>query len=120
MADKQPGTEPVGTGASGAGSPATGSPGPGTARGVTVVDGVPEPPRPAYRPRGGTDSQWRLVWRRFRRHRLAMVGATVVLAIYVVVVLADFLAPSTSGAQDEKYAYAPPQRLHFFDSKAGF
>ncbi|MEQ7127770.1 ABC transporter permease [Actinopolymorpha sp. B11F2] len=70
--------------------------------------------------RAGDAAQWRLVWRRFRKHRLAMGGAAVVVAVYVVAVLAEFLAPTTSGAQDEQYAYAPPQRLHVYDEQHGF
>ncbi|HEY8456808.1 MAG TPA: ABC transporter permease [Actinopolymorphaceae bacterium] len=68
----------------------------------------------------GTASQWRLVWRRFGKHRLAMVGSTVVLAIYFVVAFAEFLAPTTTGYQQEQYAYAPPQRLHIQHPEAGF
>ena len=38
-------------------------------------------------------SQWTLMWRKFRKHRLAMVGGTVTLLVYLVVVFAEFLAP---------------------------
>lgn len=62
--------------------------------------------------RGGTASQWKLVWRKFRKHRLAVVGAVVVLLIYLVVIFAEFLAPTTTAFQNEEYAYAPPQALH--------
>ncbi|WP_020576555.1 ABC transporter permease [Actinopolymorpha alba] len=65
-------------------------------------------------------SQWRLIWRRFRKHRLAMVGSFIVLLIYFVAAFAEFLAPTTTGAQNENFAYAPPQRLHVFDEKEGF
>jgi peptide/nickel transport system permease protein len=64
-------------------------------------------------------SQWRLVWRRFRKHRLAMVGSVVVGLIYVVVVFAEFLAPASTSSQNERYAYAPPQRLHYYSQDAG-
>src|SRR5207245_8015583 len=36
--------------------------------------------------------QWRLVWWRFRKHRLAMVAGGVVLWLYLVALLADVLA----------------------------
>jgi hypothetical protein len=37
-------------------------------------------------------TQGQLMWRRFRKHRLAMLGAIAVILFYVVVILADFLA----------------------------
>jgi len=60
-------------------------------------------------------SQWKLVWWRFRKHRLAVVGTVIVLIIYMIALFAEFFAPFTPGAFDADYTYAPPQRLHFFD-----
>lgn len=65
-------------------------------------------------------SQWKLVWWRFRRHRLAMVGASVTLFIYLMAIFADFIAPTTVEATKTQYTYAPPQGLHFLiDGKEG-
>ncbi|MEU8569349.1 ABC transporter permease [Streptomyces pathocidini] len=58
---------------------------------------------------GGQASPWLLTWRRFRKHRLALVGAVVVLLAYLVVVFAEFLAPGSPSTADEKHTYAPPQ-----------
>jgi peptide/nickel transport system permease protein len=60
-------------------------------------------------------SQWKLVWWRFRKHRLAVVGTVVVVLIYLIALFAEFVAPFTPDAFDADYTYAPPQRLHFFD-----
>jgi peptide/nickel transport system permease protein len=60
-------------------------------------------------------SQWKLVWWRFRKHRLALVGTVVVILIYLIALFAEFVAPFTPDAFDADYTYAPPQRLHFFD-----
>ncbi|TDE88588.1 ABC transporter permease [Occultella glacieicola] len=68
---------------------------------------------------GGTASQWRLVWRRFRRHKVAFVALWVVLAIYLIMAFAEVLAPSTATAQDPDYAYAPPQALHIYHPSEG-
>ena len=38
-------------------------------------------------------SQWTLMWRKFRKHRLAMLGGSVTILIYLVVLFAEFLAP---------------------------
>ena len=58
------------------------------------------------------------MWRRFRQHRLAVVSLWVVVAFYLVAVLAEFLAPADPGAYNPRYTYAPPQGLHFFSTDA--
>ncbi len=60
-------------------------------------------------------SQYTLMWRKFRKHRLAMFGGIVTIAIYLVVIFAEFLAPFPSSAFSSQYTYAPPQPLHLFD-----
>lgn len=60
-------------------------------------------------------SQWVLMWRKFRKHRLAMVGGAVTIAIYVVVLFAEFLAPFPANAFSSQFPYAPPQPLHLFE-----
>lgn len=59
--------------------------------------------------------QWKLVWWRFRKHRLAMISAVLLLAVYGVAAFAEFLAPTSGDASNSAYTYAPPQRLHFID-----
>jgi peptide/nickel transport system permease protein len=65
-------------------------------------------------------SQWKLMWWRFRRHRLALLSAILVLLIYSVAVFAEVLAPVDPDARNGDYTYAPPQRLHFFGNENGF
>ena len=60
-------------------------------------------------------SQWTLMWRKFRKHRLAMLGGTVTILIYLVVLFAEFLAPFPSAAFSSEFPYGPPQPLHLFD-----
>lgn len=64
------------------------------------------------------DSQWRLMWRKLRRHRLAQFSGVVLLLFYLVALLAEFLAPTDPGKYNARYTYAPPQELHFFDRDA--
>ena len=64
-------------------------------------------------------SQWTLMWRKFRKHRLAMLGGTVTILIYLTVIFAEFLAPFPSDAFSSEYTYAPPQPLHLFDRTRG-
>ncbi|PDV87769.1 peptide ABC transporter permease [Rhizobium sp. H4] len=55
--------------------------------------------------------QWKLIWRRFRRHRLALGAGVVILLIYLVALFAEVIAPVSSQTYDSRYTYAPPQRL---------
>ncbi|SEQ94253.1 peptide/nickel transport system permease protein [Faunimonas pinastri] len=55
-----------------------------------------------------------LVWRRFRRHRLGLVGAVLVALIMLTAIFASVLAPYDPYQRDGKSIYLPPQRLHVF------
>ncbi len=60
-------------------------------------------------------SQRQLIWRRFKRHRLAMVATVIVVLFYVVVVFADFLATNDPEDSEADRQYTPPQWLRLFD-----
>jgi peptide/nickel transport system permease protein len=59
-------------------------------------------------------SQWRLMWWKFRRHKLAMVGGGVVLFYYLTALSANFVAPSHFTTYNAEYVNAPPQRIRLF------
>jgi len=59
-------------------------------------------------------SQWKLMWWKFRRHKLAMAGAVVVILLYLSAAFAEFLAPIDKVVST--HTYAPPQRLHVFNN----
>ena len=58
--------------------------------------------------------QWQLMWWKFRKHKGALVGGIVAIILYLVAILAEFLAPFPPGAHSTRFTYAPPQPLHFF------
>ncbi|WP_253913125.1 ABC transporter permease [Pseudoruegeria sp. HB172150] len=58
--------------------------------------------------------QWQLIWWRFRKHKLAVVGGIVVGMIYFVALFAEFLAPWLPNEHATRYTYAPPQSVNFF------
>ncbi len=60
-------------------------------------------------------SQWQLMWWRFRKHKLALVSAIVVILVYGVAVFVEFLAPFPSDRMISQLAYAPPHRLHLWE-----
>ncbi|NED98886.1 ABC transporter permease [Phytoactinopolyspora halotolerans] len=68
----------------------------------------------------GTVGHWKLVWRRFRRHKLAMVSGGVLLVIYLVAVFAEFIAPYGASTRFGDHQYAPPQIIRPIDTTDGF
>lgn len=64
-------------------------------------------------------SQWRLIWWRFRRHKLALISGIVLLIIYLIVLFGEFLAPYDPGDYIARYTYAPPQTFHLIDTRDG-
>ena len=65
-------------------------------------------------------SQWQLMWWRFKQHKVAFASAIVVLLIYVVALIPEFLAPFPSDVVNARYLYAPPQPLHLFSADGGW
>src|SRR5690606_26236890 len=66
-------------------------------------------PAPAAPPRSeATLSQAALVWRRFRRHRIALACALFLPALYLLSLLAPFFAPHGQTWRDARFSYAPP------------
>jgi len=64
-------------------------------------------------------SQWKLVWWRFRKHRLAVIGGIVTIIIYLIALMAEFIAPFASDRYDPSMTYAPPQSLRLVDTTDG-
>ena len=82
--------------------------------------GTAAPPAVTAQPRGAdaeermsVATQWQLMWWRFRKHRLAMLGGLVVLVFYLVVIFADFLAYADPDASDANRQYMPPQTINW-------
>lgn len=58
-------------------------------------------------------SQWQLIWLRFKKHRLAMVGSFVLIVLYAMAIFHGFISPYTPNERNAEYVYAPPQTVHF-------
>jgi len=61
-------------------------------------------------------SQWRLMWWKFRKHRLAVVSLVIVSILYTVALFAGFFAPQNKATYNRHYTEAPPQDIHWFDN----
>jgi peptide/nickel transport system permease protein len=60
-------------------------------------------------------SQWQLMWWRFRKHRLALIGGVIVNFFYLVVIGADFLAYADPDASEAQRGLIAPQGIQLFD-----
>jgi peptide/nickel transport system permease protein len=61
-------------------------------------------------------TQWQLMWWRFRKHRLAMTSALVIILFYLTVLGADFLAYADPVASEAQRSFIAPQPIHLFDN----
>jgi len=64
-------------------------------------------------------SQWKLIWWKFRKHKLAMFAGLVVLAIYFIAATAEFFEVVPPDQYSATYTYAPPQTVRLIDSSSG-
>jgi len=64
--------------------------------------------------------QWKLVWWRFKKHRIAVVSAVVLVLLYLVAAFADLVAPQDPNAINGSYRLAPPTTITFFDPDGEF
>ncbi|ACK42978.1 MULTISPECIES: ABC transporter permease [Dictyoglomus] len=74
------------------------------------IEEVPEKEEKIY-----VASQWKLMWWRFRRNKLAIAGLVVLVIFYIIAAFCEFFAPYDPYKYDVRYVLAPPQRIHFVD-----
>jgi len=65
-------------------------------------------------------SQWQLMWRKFRKHKLAVVGGGILTIFYILAIFCEFFSPYDIYKRYPDYIYMPPQRIRFFDGKGVF
>ena len=59
-------------------------------------------------------SAWRLTWWKFKRHRVAVAAAFVLLFFYALVPIVETVAPYNQTKRNGDFIYAPPQPVHLF------
>ncbi|MBO9541887.1 ABC transporter permease [bacterium] len=52
------------------------------------------------------------VWRRFRKHKMAMAAGAVLIVMYLVMLFASFIAPYTDATEHRTLSLAPPTPIH--------
>jgi peptide/nickel transport system permease protein len=59
-------------------------------------------------------SQKRLMWWKFKQHRLALYSGVLLLLLYSMILICEFLAPYGLHTRNVEYIHSPPQAVHFF------
>jgi peptide/nickel transport system permease protein len=59
-------------------------------------------------------SQWRLMWWKFRRHRIAVVSGIFLLLAYGSTLVTEIVAPYALGTRNSDFIFAPPQPVRLF------
>ena len=59
-------------------------------------------------------SQWRLMWWKFRRHKLAFVSGLILAALYASILISEIIAPYELHTRHTDNLFAPPQSVHLF------
>ncbi|MFN2270984.1 MAG: ABC transporter permease [Anaerolineae bacterium] len=59
----------------------------------------------------------KLMWWKFRRHKMAMISAVVVFLLYFTAVFCEFVAPYDPEQYFIKYKNGPPTKIHIFDAE---
>ena len=66
------------------------------------------------------ESYFELVWRRFRRSPISIIGGLMVLALILLAVFAEFFSPGDITKIELNSAFIPPQQVHFIDDQGKF
>ncbi len=91
-----------------------------------VTDVVPHPVSPALgvaqeaEIRYYTASQFQLMWWKFRKHKLALIGSAILGLFVFIALFAEFLSPYAPTARTPTYLFGRPQVLHFVDADGKF
>ena len=59
-------------------------------------------------------SQWKMMWWKLLRHKIAVVSGAFLLVLYSSILISEFLAPYDLHTRDRTHVYAPPQAIHLF------
>ncbi len=80
-------------------------------RPIPVVRLTPEERRESYNA---------LVWRKFRKSKIAIAGGLMIIMLIFMAIFGDFLSPTDPITPDMQFAYTRPQQIYFIDSGGNF
>ena len=73
-----------------------------------------EEPLTARQERYYMASQWRIMFMKLSRHKLALISGGLLLFFYIGAVFVEVIAPYEQSTKHVDYVLAPPQPIHFF------
>ncbi len=59
-------------------------------------------------------SQWKMMWWKLKRHRLAVISGAILLVMYTSILFSEMIAPYNLHSRFTDFVYAPPQPVHLF------
>ena len=65
-------------------------------------------------------SKSRLMWLRFKQHKVAVFSGVMIIVFYLVAIFADFISVADINTYSAKFKYVSPTEIHFFDKEGNF
>lgn len=66
------------------------------------------------------ETQWQLMWRKFRKHKLAMLGGIILILLYTVGIFSEFFATQDIAKRSTTAISMAPTQIHFVDAEGNF
>ena len=64
--------------------------------------------------------QWKLMWWKFRKHKMALICAVVIILLYIVAIFCEFVAPYNPELTFPQYQLSPPSIVRIRDAEGNF
>jgi len=65
-------------------------------------------------------TQWQLMWWKFKKHQMALVGIIMLSLLVFSAIFAEILSPEIPSERNNKYLASGPMGIHFFDADWNF
>lgn len=66
------------------------------------------------------ETQWQLMWRKFKKHKLAMIGLVILILLYTLGIFSEFFATQDMTKRSTAAISMLPTKIHFIDDKGKF
>ncbi len=65
-------------------------------------------------------TQWQLMWWKFKKHHMALIGMSVLAVLVFLAAFAEFIGPTAPFDRNNSYLAGGPMGIHFFDAEGEF
>ncbi len=87
---------------------------------VPLVEGKPPADQTGQPDPIAVAPNWKLVWWRFRKNKLALLGGAVLIVILILASFPGFFSTQDPNESDSLGSFKPPQTIHFWDNGPAF